>query len=165
ELIFGLFFVSVTGLTLFSTGLMLYGNLFSSAETAFLLASPARSDQVFAHKYRETLFFTGWSFFLLGTPMLIAFGILYEASWVYYVLMPFYLMGFLLLPSAIGAMGCLLIVTFLTKNRRAVLIAVIGVVLILAITWMISVLQGMQKDRVSPQWIEKLIEHIKPTRN
>ena len=30
-------------------------------ETAFLLASPARADQVFAHKYRETLMFTGWS--------------------------------------------------------------------------------------------------------
>lgn len=165
ELIFGLFFVSVTGLTLFSTGLMIYGNLFSSPETAFLLASPARADQVFAHKYRETLFFTGWSFFLLGTPMMIAFGILYGASWIYYVLMPFYLVGFLLLPSAIGAMGCLLIVTFLTRNRRAVLIAVVGIVVIAASTWLISLLQGMQKDRVSPQWIEKLIEHIKPTKN
>lgn len=165
ELIFGLFFVSVTGLTLFSTGLMIYGNLFSSPETAFLLASPSRADQVFAHKYRETLFFTGWSFFLLGTPMMIAFGILYDASWVYYVIMPFYLLGFLLLPSAIGTMGCLLIVTFLTRNRRAVLIAVLGVVVIAASTWVISVLQGMQKDRVSPQWIEKLIEHIKPTKN
>ncbi|HQR09272.1 MAG TPA: hypothetical protein PLN21_20790 [Gemmatales bacterium] len=165
ELIFGLFFVSVTGLTLFSTGLMIYGNLFSSPETAFLLASPARADQVFAHKYRETLFFTGWSFFLLGTPMLIAFGILYEASWIYYVIMPFYLVGFLLLPSAIGAMACMLIVTFLTRNRRAVLIAVVGIVVIAASTWVISLLQGMQKDRVSPQWIEKLIEHIKPTKN
>lgn len=165
ELIFGLFFVSVTGLTLFSTGLMIYGNLFSSAETAFLLASPARADQVFVHKYRETLFFTGWSFFLLGTPMLIAFGVLYDASWVYYVLMPFYLLGFLLLPSALGAMGCLLIVTFLTRNRRAVLIVAVGTVIIIATTWVISVLQGMQRDRVSPQWIEKLIEHIKPTRH
>lgn len=165
ELIFGLFFVSVTGLTLFSTGLMIYGNLFSSPETAFLLASPSKADQVFAHKYRETLFFTGWSFFLLGTPMLIAFGILYDASWIYYVLMPFYLLGFLLLPSAIGAMGCFLIVTYLTKNRRAVLIGVVGLVVILASMWVISVMQGMQKDRVSPQWIEKLIEHIKPTRN
>ncbi|MBL8821475.1 MAG: hypothetical protein JNJ77_02730 [Planctomycetia bacterium] len=165
ELIFGLFFVSVTALTLFSTGLMIYGNLFSSPETAFLLASPAHADQVFAHKYRETLMFTGWSFFLLGTPMMIAFGILYGASWVYYAVMPFYLVGFLLLPSAIGALGCLLIVTFLTKNRRAVLIAVVGVVLVVAITWLISALQGMQRDRVSPQWIEKLIQHIQPTRN
>ncbi len=167
ELIFGLFFVSVTGLTLFSTGLMIYGNLFSSPETAFLLASPARADQVFAHKYRETLFFTGWSFFLLGTPMMIAFGLLYGASWVYYVIMPFYLLGFLLLPSALGAMGCLLIVTFLTRNRRAVLIAVVGIVVIVATTWVASLLQGMgtQRDRASNQWIEKLIEHIKPTKN
>ncbi|MFO0814514.1 MAG: hypothetical protein U0796_14935 [Gemmatales bacterium] len=165
ELIFGLFFVSVTGLTLFSTGLMIYGNLFSSAETAFLLASPAKADQVFAHKYRETLMFTGWSFFLLGTPMMLAFGILYGGSWLYYVLMPFFLVGFLLLPSAIGAIGCLLIVTFLTRNRRAVLIFIVGVVGIAAVTWIVSALHGMQKDRVSGQWIEKLIDHIKPTKN
>ena len=165
ELIFGLFFVSVTGLTLFSTGLMIYGNLFSSAETAFLLASPARADQIFAHKYRETLIFTGWSFFLLGTPMMISFGILYGASWIYYVIMPFFLVGFLLLPSAVGAMACLLVVTFLTKNRRAVLIGIIGIVLVVTITWIISAMQGIQRDRVSPQWIEKLIEHIKPTKN
>jgi ABC-2 type transport system permease protein len=165
ELIFGLFFVSVTGLTLFSTGLMIYGNLFSSAETAFLLASPARADQVFAHKYRETLMFTGWSFFLLGTPMMISFGILYGASWVYYAIMPFFLVGFLLLPSAVGAMACLLVVTFLTRNRRAVLIGIVGIVLVVAITWIISAMQGIQRDRVSPQWIEKLIDHIKPTKN
>jgi ABC-2 type transport system permease protein len=165
ELLFGLFFVSVTGLTLFSTGLMLYGNLFSSAETAFLMASPARADQVFAHKYRETLFFTGWSFFLLGTPMLISFGILYNASWIYYLIVPFYLVGFLLLPSAIGALACLLIVTFLTKNRRAVLIAILGVVGVFVATWLVSVFQGARPDGVSPQWIEKLISHLKPTQN
>lgn len=165
ELIFGLFFASVTGLTLFSTGLMIYGNLFSSAETTFLMALPARADQVFAHKYRETMMFTGWSFFLLGTPMMIAFGILYGASWIYYVIMPFFLVGFLLLPSAIGALLCLLIVTYLTRNRRAVLIAIAGLVIILGTTWLVSAFQGMQRDRVSAQWIEKLIDHIKPTKN
>jgi ABC-2 type transport system permease protein len=165
ELLFGLFFVSVTMLTLFSTGLMLYGNLFASAETAFLLASPAKADQVFAHKYRETLFFTGWSFFLLGTPMLISFGILYNASWIYYLIIPFYLVGFLLLPSAIGALACLLIVTFLTKNRRAVLISVLGVVAITVTTWLVSVFQGARPEGVSPQWIEKLINHLKPTQH
>jgi ABC-2 type transport system permease protein len=165
ELIFGLFFVSVTGLTLFSTGLMIYGNLFTSPETMFLMASPARADQVFAHKYRETMFFTGWSFFLLGTPMLLAFGYLYEASWIYYVLVPFYLVGFLLLPSAVGAIFTMLVVAFLTRNRRAVLIFVLGVVGILVVTWLVSVFQGAEHDRVSGKWIEKLIDHVKPTRN
>lgn len=165
ELIFGLFFVSVTGLTTFSTGLMLYGNLFSSAETTFLMASPASADQVFAHKFRETIMFTGWSFFLLSTPMMIAFGILYGASWIFYVLMPFYLVGFLLLPAAVGALMCLLIVTFLTRNRRAVFIAIMGLVTILGGRWGISIFQGMQRDRVSPQWIEKLIDHIKPAKD
>src|SRR5262249_28162131 len=104
-------------------------------------------------------------FFLLGTPMLISFGILYNASWIYYLIIPFYLVGFLLLPSAIGALACLLIVTFLTKNRRAVLISVLGLVAIAVTTWLISVFQGARPDHVSPQWIENLINHLKPTQH
>jgi len=165
ELIFGLFFVSVTGLTVFSTGLMIYGNLFTSPETMFLMASPARADQVFAHKYRETMLFAGWSFFLLGTPMLLSFGYLYGASWLYYVLVPFYLIGFLLLPSAVGAIFTLVVVAFVTKNRRAVAILMLGIVAIGVLTWVVSIFQGAERDRVSGRWMERLIEHIKPTRN
>src|SRR5438093_526352 len=47
-LLFDLLFVALTVLLTFSTAIILYSSLFSSAESAFLLATPAPPDQLFA---------------------------------------------------------------------------------------------------------------------
>src|SRR6516162_1900146 len=57
NLLFGLFFLSLMVLMIFSTGLLLYGSLFRAPEAAFLLSTPARSDQVFAYKFQEAMVF------------------------------------------------------------------------------------------------------------
>src|SRR5579864_5139537 len=51
ELVLGLLFIALSLLLVFSTGIILYSSLFSSAETSFLLSSPVRADQIFAHKF------------------------------------------------------------------------------------------------------------------
>jgi ABC-2 type transport system permease protein len=165
ELLFGLFFLSVTMLTIFSSGLLLYGNLFRNPEAWFLLSTPARADQIFAYKFQEALLFSGWSFLLLGLPLLLGYGITMGASWVYYALFPFYLLGFLLMPGAIGSMVCLLIVTYFAKHRRLVLAVLLVVFGALILLWIGSVAQGAQLDRVSDAWLRKLIDHLRPTRN
>src|SRR5262245_42852084 len=45
-------FAALGVMLVFSTALILYSSLFTSAESAFLLATPARADQVFAYKYK-----------------------------------------------------------------------------------------------------------------
>src|SRR5262245_14800590 len=92
--IFDLFFLSLTVLLIFSTGIILYSSLFSSAETAFLLSTPARADQVFAYKYQSALAFSSWGFLLLGSPVLVAYGISYGSSWHYYALLLLFFLGF-----------------------------------------------------------------------
>lgn len=165
ELLFGLFFLSVTMLTVFSSGLLLYGNLFRNPEAWFLLSTPARADQIFAFKFKESLLFSGWSFLLLGLPLLLAYGIVMKASWAFYALFPFYLLGFLLMPGAIGGMTCLLVVTFFAKHRKLVLFLLLVVFGSLILLWVGSVAQGAQLDRVSDDWLRKLIDHLRPTRH
>lgn len=129
--IFDLFFLALTILLIFSSGLILYSSLFSSAETAFLLSTPARADHVFAYKYQAALGFSSWGFLLLGSPVLVAYGLANAAPWHYYGLLLLFFLGFVLLPGAIGALICLAIVNFLPRQRRQLLsalgvIAVIG---------------------------------------
>ena len=50
--LFDVMFAALGVMLVFSTGLILYSSLFNAAETAFLLSTPARADQVFGHKYR-----------------------------------------------------------------------------------------------------------------
>ncbi len=120
--LFDVMFAALGVMLILSTGLILYSSLFNAAETAFLLSTPARADQVFGHKYRGALGFSSWGFLLLGSPVLLAFGAVYGVSWLFFALLPLYFLGFVLGPGCAGAMVCLLVVNFLPRRRREVLI-------------------------------------------
>jgi ABC-2 type transport system permease protein len=166
-LLFGLFFLSVSMLTVFSCGLLLYGSLFRHPEAWFLLASPTRSDQIFMYKFREALLFAGWPFLLLGTPLLLAYGLVLSASWFYFLVFPLYLLGFLILPGAVGAMACLFIVTYASRHRKLVLAAMLTLFLAMVVVWIGSAAQGVRSDvlvGLSDRWARRLIDHLQPTR-
>lgn len=162
ELLFGMFFLSLTGLMVFSTGLLMYGSLFRAPEAAFLLSTPARPDRIYAYKFHEALLFNGWGFMLLGTPLLVAYGIEMSASWYYYPLLLLYLLAFLVLPGAIGALACLLIVHFFPRQRKQALGAIAVLVLAGVIAWVFSAASGTQGDSISGDWLRKLVGHLQP---
>lgn len=167
ELLFGLFFLSVSGLTVFSTGLLLYGNLFRHPEPWFLLSTPARADQIYAYKFRESLIFSGWSFLLLGTPLLLAQGIQMNAGWPYFVLFPLYLAGYLLLPGSVGALVCLLVMTFLTRHRKVALAVLLTLAALLVLGWAASLAVSGRPETAGDgqKWVRSLIDHLQPTRH
>ncbi len=73
--VFGTFFAALMVMLVFSSGIILYGSLFCSKETAFLLTTPARTERVFLHKFQEALLLSSWGFVLLGSPILLAYGV------------------------------------------------------------------------------------------
>ncbi len=73
--LFGTFFAALMLMLVFSSGIILYGSLFRSREIAFLLTIPARTGRVFLHKFQEAIVLSSWGFVLLGSPMLLAYGI------------------------------------------------------------------------------------------
>lgn len=135
-MLLGLLFFSLGVLLVFSSGLILHGSLFRTPETAFLLAGPASADQVFAFKFQGSLGFSSWAFLLLGMPILLAYGIVGDAPWYYYVLLPFFFLGFVLLPGSVGALLCLLIANFVPKQRKQLLVLGIVLVLLVTILWL-----------------------------
>jgi ABC-2 type transport system permease protein len=120
--LFDVLFAALGVMLVLSTGLILYSSLFNSAEASFLLSTPAKPDQVFGYKYRGAVGFSSWGFLLLGTPVLLAFGLVYKVSWPFFVLLPIYFLGFVILPGCVGSLICFLIVNFLPRRRKQVLI-------------------------------------------
>ena len=57
-LLFDFLFLSLAVLLVFSGGIILYSSLFTAPETAFLLSTPARADQVFAYKFQSAIAFS-----------------------------------------------------------------------------------------------------------
>jgi len=130
-----LLFLSLAVLLVFSSGLILYGSLFTSPETAFLLAGPVTADHVFAYKFQGAVAFSSWAFLLLGAPILIAYGLVCGAAWYFYILLGLFFLGFVLLPGALGGLAALLIVNFFPKRRKQVLAASIAALLLALTLW------------------------------
>jgi ABC-2 type transport system permease protein len=125
--LFDLMFFTLGVMLLFSTGIILYASLFTAPETRFLLTTPARADHIFAAKFQDAVSFSSWGFVVLGLPILIAYGIIAKVPFVYYALLPLFLLGFVLLPGAASACICLLFMRFTPRNRKQTLI-ILGLV-------------------------------------
>ena len=84
---FHLFFASLNVMLVFSSGIILYTGLYNSPETQYLLTLPMRPERIVLYKFQEAVFFSSWGFFLLASPIMIAYGIVAGAPWYYYLLL------------------------------------------------------------------------------
>ncbi len=124
ELLFDLFFFTLTILLTISTAIILYSSLFAGAETQFLLATPVPDDRIFAYKFQGAVAFSSWAFVLVGSPVLLAYGLAVKngAPWYYYAILPMFFIGFLLVPGSVGGLACLFIVNLLPRHTKHLLL-------------------------------------------
>jgi ABC-2 type transport system permease protein len=138
---FDLMFLVLGGLLVFSTGIILYSSLFGSAETGFLLSLPVEEDQVYAYKFQGAVAFSSWAFVLLGSPILIAYGLVGPsadcggAPWYFYAVMPLFFGGFVLVPGSVGALACLVLVNYVPRHRKQILLGLAVAALAAAVWW------------------------------
>lgn len=161
EMLFGLFFGSLLLMLMFSTGIILYAGLFASKESEFLLAQPIPTDQIFAFKFQEAMFFACWGFLLLGSPLMIAYGLCSEAPLVFYPLALGYFLAFALIPGSLGAILCLAIALLLPRRKWELFIGgcvavVIGGGLIAFRAW-----QTADGPALSVSWIHSLLRSVR----
>lgn len=164
EIIFSMFFLSLLVMLIFSAGIILYSGLFQSRESTYLLATPASPDRIFAHKYFEALAYSSWAFLLLGSPMMVAFGIVEDASWKFYAIFPVFFGSFVLIPASLGAICCLLVAAFLPRRQKTALGVGIGafVVLLAVFTFRIWKTPG---DPLTPDWLDGLLGRLEFSRH
>ena len=158
--VFGTFFAALMVMLVFSSGIILYGSLFRSRETAFLLTISARIERVFLHKFQEAILFSSWGFLLLGSPMLLAYGIAARAPWYYFAMLPPFMVAFVYIPAGIGAIVCLGITYRLPGGRLPVAVmAAVG--MFAGAVWIIwSLLSGPESDLLTPGWFQEMLDRL-----
>jgi ABC-2 type transport system permease protein len=157
--IFSLFFLSLLVMLVFSTGIILYTGLYTSREAAYLLTMPATTDRIFAYKFQEAMAFSSWGFMLLGSPMLVAYGISIEAPWPFYAVLLVFLLAFVLIPGSMGAVGAILVAHFFPRRRRTVL--VLGAAaLVLCGIWLVARVVGTPGDALTHEWLDALLSRL-----
>lgn len=159
EYLFGMFFLSLLILLVFSTGIITYTGLFHSREATYLLTTPAPADQVFAFKFAEAMAFSSWGFLLLGSPMLVAYGITVGASVSFYMVFLAFLVGFVMIPGSLGAIGAILLANYLPRRAKT------SLTVLLALTVLAAIFLGVRLfrtpgDTLSPDWLHALISQL-----
>lgn len=158
--VFGMFFAALMVMLVFSTAIILYGSLFRSREVGFLLTIPARVERVFLHKFQEAILFSSWGFLLLGSPMLLAYGMVARAPWYYFAMLLPFMVAFVYIPAGIGAILCLLIMYGLPDKRLYVLLLAGGLLAVGALWIAWSLLTGPQNDLLTPGWFQEILARL-----
>ena len=130
--LFGLFFVTLMVMLVFSNAIISYMGLFQSRETAFLMSQPLRAGSVFAYKFAESLVFSSWAFVLLGTPLLVAYGVTSDVPWYFYLTFFLYLPPFVVIPAVLGTLASLLVAAYVPRRRLGWLLVVLGAAVVVA---------------------------------
>ncbi len=138
-----IFFFAMTLMLVFSNAIISYTSCFKSKETSFLIAAPLSPGSIFLYKFTESLTFSSWAFVFFGTPLMAAYGRLYDASWHFYVSSAAFLAAFMFIPAALGSMASMIVTAFVPRTRRAMIIGV-GVAAALLVLILVSRLLAVQ---------------------
>jgi ABC-2 type transport system permease protein len=159
EYVFSLFFLSLLVMLFFSTGIILYSALFQRREAAFLMTLPAPSDRVFAYKFAEAVAVSSWAFLLLGSPLMVAYGISVDVHWTFYFIYLAYLFAFVMIPGSVGAVAAVLIARFFPRRQKTVLSVLIGSALVTVI-WTAARVWRTPGDALTPDWLDSLLGRL-----
>jgi ABC-2 type transport system permease protein len=130
EYLFSMFFLSLLTMLFFSAGILTYTGLFQSREAAYLLTTPATADRIFAYKFLEAIGFSSWGFLLLGSPMMVAYGINAQAAPAFYGMFLLYLIAFVMIPGSLGAVAAVLVANVFPRSQK--LVVALGVLVLLS---------------------------------
>ncbi len=160
SLLFNAFFSSLMVMLVFSTGILLYGGMYCSPEARLLMTLPAREEAVFSHKFQEAIWFSSWGFVLLGSPMLVAYGVVRESSWTYFALLLPFMVSFVVIPATVGGICCMAMVAWLPRLRLHALSIALGVACVGAIWLAWSTLSSVRVDSMSAAWFEQTFARL-----
>lgn len=161
--VFHLFFASLNVMLVFSSAIILYSGLYNAPDTTHLLTMPIRSERIVLFKFQDAVFFSSWGFFLLASPIMIAYGIVAEAPWHYYALLLPLIVAFVYIPCGIGAICCLLVIHKLPSLRKVIIVTTL-LVLIGAISPLVwRTVSSPQSRLFGNEWFQETLYRFRFT--
>jgi ABC-2 type transport system permease protein len=158
--IYNVFFASLAVMLVLSAGIILYSGLYRSPEAALLLALPVREERIVLHKFQEALLLSSWGFLLLGSPMLVAYGVVADAPGLYFALLLPFLAAFIFIPGGVGAIGCMLLVRLLPRLRSRYMGWALLALIVVAVVVVWRVLNTAEGNLLTPRWFQSVLGRL-----
>ena len=163
KLLFHLFFASLNVMLVFSSGVILYSTIFRSPDARLLMTLPTRPERIVLHKFQEAALLSSWGFFLLASPMMLAYGIVLHAPWWYYAMIVPMILAFVYIPCALGAVACLLLVAKLPKLKLAVVASMAVATIFIAARSIWRTVSGPQSEMFGSEWFQATVKRFQFT--
>ncbi len=125
--------ITVFSLLIFSAVLTSLSRLYLSKDLPLVCSLPVKRHQVFTARWLESAFDSAWMVMLYTLPVLIAYGIVYDASAGYYAFMPLALIPLIATASGIGALLVMAAVLVLPAGRIRTLFVFFGLFAFIAL--------------------------------
>ncbi len=110
-------FLTFFTVLLFSNVLTGLSTFFLSRDLLLLIPAPISPAQLFAAKFVETLLDSSWMVMLFSGPVFLAYGVVHQSNFAYYLLAPLTLLTFLGIPAALGVIITMTLAYLLPAQR------------------------------------------------
>jgi ABC-2 type transport system permease protein len=120
-------FLSFLSMLLFSNILTAISSFFISKDVEFLFSTPIRTEVVYTFKFIETFHHSSYMIMIFGVPVFAAYGMVYKADLLFYILALLVFIPFLMIPAAIGSGVTQVLMRFLPAKRTHQVLTVLGV--------------------------------------
>ena len=138
--------LSLFGLLCFSSTVTALSSFYLSDDLELLLSLPISRAHFFFGRLLDTLLQAAWMPVSLALPILLSYGIVYQADWTFYPIMLFSLLMFALIPCAIGITIASLLVSAFPARRIRESLMIVGV---LAMVTVFIWLRSLRPERLA----------------
>jgi ABC-2 type transport system permease protein len=136
-----LLMLALLAMLLFSNVVTALSTFYLSDDLELLLSLPISRPMFYYTRLLDALGQSGWMMAMFGLPVFIAYGVVFEAGWPYYLSLAAVIPCFLLLPAAFGAgLSTILVNVFPARKTREAL-ALAGVLLVIAVFGLLRVMR------------------------
>lgn len=156
--VLGLAFLTFLMILVLSNVITALSTFFLSEDLEFVVAAPVEAETVYSARLLETIVDSSWMVALLAIPLLIAYGAVYTAGPMYYLLAIATVVPFLVVPAVLGSAVTLLLVNIFPARRTRDLLALIG---LFAAAGVVALFRFLRPERLmSPEEFSSLVDFV-----
>jgi len=154
----GIAFVTFLMILVLSNVITALSTFFLSDDLEFVVAAPVRAETVYWARLIETIVDSSWMVALMAVPLLTAYGVVYGAGPLYYLLAVATVVPFLVIPAVLGSAVTLLLVNVFPARRTRDLLALVG---LFAAAGVVALFRFLRPERLMrPEEFRDLVDFI-----
>jgi len=142
----------------FSNIVTALSTFYLSGELDILLSAPVRIETIYRAKFIETIIDSSWMTLIYGLPVFLAYGMVFKASFLFYLGLIFTIVPYLCIPASLGIVVTMLLVSAFPARRAKDIIVLFGLLSFVVLYILFRLLQP--EKLVDPDAFPSIVQYL-----